>query len=109
MKVLLDECVDPKAARFFSSTFQIAHLKDLGWLGIKNGGLVKRASGSFDLLFTIDSNMRHQTSLRNLPPIVVVAEVSFKSLEDYQEPVRQLELRSSTFEQGKYHVLTRRT
>ena len=106
MRVLLDEGVDPKARRFFSDDFEVSHVKDVGWLGTKNGELVKRASESFDELFTIDSNMRHQTSLISLILIVAVAEGHFRSVEDYREPIRRLMEHAHGFEPGHYHLLS---
>ena len=87
MKVVLDECVDPKAGQFFSDRFEVIHVKDLGWLGIKNGELVARANESFEVLFTVDSNMRHQTSLKSLSLIVVIGEGHFRTVGDYREPI----------------------
>ncbi len=105
MKVLLDECVDPKARKFFSEGFEVFHVKDVGWLGIKNGELVKRANGSFQVLFTIDANMRHQTSLKYLSLIVTVAEGHFRSIEDYRSSIQQFEDLVHGFEKGSYHVI----
>lgn len=91
MKILLDECVDPNAARFFTGEFEVTHVRDLGWLGIKNGDLVTRANGRFDALFTIDGNMRYQTSLRGLSILVMVAEGHFRTVDDYREPIENLQ------------------
>ena len=106
MKILLDECVDPKASTFFSKQFEVRHLREMGWLGVKNGVLVQRADEFFDVLFTIDGNMRHQTSLKNLKLVVAVAEGHFRSLEDYSEPIRKFEALCLGLEQGKFHVLS---
>ena len=105
MKVLLDECIDPKARKFFSDAFEVRHVKDVGWLGIKNGELVKRASEAFDVLFTIDSNMRYQTSLKSLDLRVVVAQGHFRSVSDYRAPIEQFALVSDSLESGTYHLL----
>ena len=106
MRVLLDECVDPKVSKLFSEGFQVSHLRDLGWLGTKNGILVQKANDSFEVLFTIDSNMRHQTSLKNLTLIVVVAEGHFRSLEDYSKSIQQFEASAIGLERGKYHLVS---
>ena len=108
MKVLLDECVDPKAATFFSTEFEVRHVTDLGWLGVKNGELVKLAEDDFDVLLTIDGNMRHQTSLKNLSLCVVVAEGHFRSTEDYREPIRRFEVEGMLLAKGEFHVLSER-
>jgi predicted nuclease of predicted toxin-antitoxin system len=105
VKVLLDECVDPKARRFFSEQFEVQHLKHVGLLGTKNGELVRLASESFDVLFTIDSNMRHQTSISGLSLIVVVASGHFRSVDACKNPIESFESRLSEFQPGNYYVL----
>jgi len=105
VKVLLDECVDPKASRYFSADFEVTHLKDAGWLGVKNGELVKLAEGRFDVLVTIDSNMRHQTSLASLQLAVVVLEGHFRSIGDYASPVSQFERLAANVRRGAFTVI----
>jgi len=106
MRVLLDECVDPKVRQFFSDRFEVLHVKDVGWLGIKNGELVKRANESFEVLFTIDSNMRYQTSLKSLALVVAVAEGHFRSVDDYKEPIRRFEELVQELVKGSFHLLS---
>ncbi len=105
MRVLLDECVDPKVSSFFSERFQVTHIKSLGWLGVKNGELVARADQMCDLLFTIDSNMAFQTSLKGLSLRVAVGKGHFRGLEAYREPVRNLERVAESIQPGTYHFL----
>jgi len=38
-------------------------VQDKGWGGIKNGELLQRAEGEFDLLITSDQNIRYQQNL----------------------------------------------
>lgn len=105
MNVLLDECVDPKARAFFSEEFKVAHVKDLGWLGIKNGDLVQRADAMFEVLITIDGNMRYQTSLKGLSLTVVVGSGRFRSLQNFGELVRRFEIAAPNLSKGRYHTL----
>jgi hypothetical protein len=44
----------------------------MGWDGTKNGALLRRASGDFDVLPTVDSNLEFQQDTRSLPIIAVV-------------------------------------
>src|SRR4051812_40076386 len=44
----------------------------MGWGGTKNGALLLRAAGEFDVLLTVDSNMEFQQNLAILPLAVVV-------------------------------------
>ena len=107
MKVLLDECVDPKVRSFFSSKFQVTHIKDLGWLGVKNGELIARADGICDALFTIDGNMAFQTSLKGRTLRVAVGQGHFRSLEAYRTAVEEFERIAESIPPGSYHFLFR--
>jgi hypothetical protein len=41
-------------------------VQQMGWAGVKNGELLRRAEGEFDLFLTADKNLRYQQNLR--PP-----------------------------------------
>ena len=79
MRVLLDENVDRKLKRSFDSEHEVVTVREHGWSGKKNGDLLSSAEAEFDVLFTLDTNMRYQ---QNLPEynlaIVLVTAVSNK-------------------------------
>jgi predicted nuclease of predicted toxin-antitoxin system len=62
MKILLDECVPWPMHRLLSD-HACSSVQDLGWGGIKNGDLLQRAEGEFDLFITSDQNLRYQQNL----------------------------------------------
>ncbi len=47
----------------------------MGWAGKQNGDLLNLAEGSFDVLLTVDSNIRHQQNFahRSIAAVVVLA------------------------------------
>ena len=51
----------------------IRTLQEMGWAGIKNGELLRRIEGEFDVLITADQRLRHQQNLagRTLSIIVI--------------------------------------
>lgn len=102
MKILLDECVDPRCKQFFGATHEVTHVKDQGWLGKKNGELVAFANEKFDVLFTKDTNMVHQTSLKGLTLAVAYTGSHPKSLEDYRTPVAEFEQAAHRIQPGTY-------
>ena len=65
MRILLDENVPVRLATFISG-HAVATVRDMRWLGIKNGKLIALAEGSFDCLLTMDKGMKHQNDLRSL-------------------------------------------
>jgi predicted nuclease of predicted toxin-antitoxin system len=76
VRVLLDECV-PKALRraVSSSGHACLTVQEAGWAGKKNGDLLDAAELAFDVLITIDTNLRFQQNLagRKIALIVLVA------------------------------------
>ncbi len=105
MRILLDECVDPRCKQFFDRKHDVLHVKDVGWLGTRNGELVAKADLKFDVLFTKDSNMIHQTSLRGLELSVAYTAKHPKAVEDYREVIEQFELICDSMPNGKYKNL----
>jgi predicted nuclease of predicted toxin-antitoxin system len=71
MKLLLDECVTRNLLDDFAghevSTVEIAGLK-----GLKNGALLAAASLQFDVLITVDQNIRFQQNLTSKSISIVV-------------------------------------
>jgi predicted nuclease of predicted toxin-antitoxin system len=62
MKILLDECV-PWPMHKLLSGHSCVTVQSKGWGGIKNGELLQRAEGEFDLFITSDQNLRYQQNL----------------------------------------------
>ena len=64
MKILLDENLPAKLKYDFGENFEIATVRDMKWLGKKNGELLGLAvfNGS-DILITLDKNLKHQQSI----------------------------------------------
>lgn len=47
-------------------------VQQMGWAGVKNGDLLRRAEGSFDLFLTADKNLRYQQNLNGRHLAIVV-------------------------------------
>ena len=62
MRILLDECV-PWPMHQMLSSHQCGTVQQHGWGGIKNGQLLQRAGGEFELFITSDQNIRYQQNL----------------------------------------------
>ncbi len=59
MRLLLDENL-PRALKRQILPHLVLTVQDMGWNGIKNGNLLRRAQLEFDALITIDGNMIYQ-------------------------------------------------
>jgi hypothetical protein len=62
MKILLDEGV-PRSMHKLPGGHSCSTVQDEGWGGIKNGDLLQRAEGEFDLFITSDQNLSYQQNL----------------------------------------------
>ena len=65
MKILLDESVPRKLAYDFPKEHEVKTVRDMSWLGKKNGELLKLlVENNFDALLTFDKNLQHQQNLQ---------------------------------------------
>jgi predicted nuclease of predicted toxin-antitoxin system len=72
MKLILDEDLPHELiSAFRDAGHEVVHVEDLGWKGIKNGDLLGRISGTYDVLVTSDSNMPHQQNLGRFDVAIV--------------------------------------
>ncbi|MCW3109817.1 MAG: hypothetical protein JWQ09_4323 [Segetibacter sp.] len=64
MKILLDENLPRKLKADFGPEHYVKNVRDMGWLGKKNGELLGLiVFNGFDYFVTIDKNMRYQQNL----------------------------------------------
>ncbi len=72
MLVLLDENLPVSlASEFFGH--QVSTVSGQGWQGVKNGELLQRARGAFEVLVTMHRNLEFQQTLASLNLCVVLA------------------------------------
>jgi len=74
MRILLDESLPRHLAAEFPA-HEVHTVRQLGWSGLKNGELLERASGRFEVMLTADQNLEHQQNLGrfNIAVVVLVA------------------------------------
>ncbi len=85
MRVLLDECVPRKLRRELPG-HEVGTVTEMGWGGTRNGALLRRAAGEFDLLLTVDTNLEYQQNTSALPVAVMVL-LSFSNDIDVLRPL----------------------
>ena len=63
MHILLDECM-PRKLRRALPTHTVRTIREMGWAGKKNGELLALMAGhGFEVLRTVDQNLRYQQNL----------------------------------------------
>jgi len=63
---------------------------EAGYAGFKNGELLRRASGSFDLFITTDKNLRHQQNLSAFAMGFILIRAHTNDIADIEPLVPQL-------------------
>jgi len=98
VKILLDECIDWRLKDAFADS-SVSTVQDEGWLGRKNGDLLRSAAAAgFQVFVTIDKNIRFQQNLSEFPLIIVVLSSVRSTLRDLKPlvPKAQALLRTAT-------------
>lgn len=81
MKILLDECVDSRLARYFSG-LDVETVHDRGWSGIANGKLLALAQVEFDVFVTVDRNLAFQQNIPRFSLAVILLHSVSNRLSD---------------------------
>jgi hypothetical protein len=89
MRVLLDECVNPRVR----SAFPGHHVKtvlEIGWGGVKNGKLMALAQGMFEVFVTLDRNIEYQQNFSTLTFGIIVVRAADNKIGSYRPLFPQL-------------------
>ncbi len=100
MRILLDECV-PRPLRRELTGHDVSTIQEMGWAGKKNGELLALVAGAgFEVLLTVDQNLRHQQNLAASEVAVVVMVAPSNRLADLVPLVPKLEAALSSIQAG---------
>ena len=105
MRVLLDNCVRSDIKPYFAP-LDILHTFDLGWEEFRNGDLLRQANERFDLLVTVDKNMRFQSNLRGMRLRVAVLDVKGNDSTQLIAATQALLSRLESLPEGEFTVVT---
>ena len=81
LRILLDECLDRRLAKEISHHL-VKTVPQMGWAGLKNGELLRKAQQQFDVFITSDQNLSFQQNLPNFNIAVLILCASSNKLED---------------------------
>jgi predicted nuclease of predicted toxin-antitoxin system len=86
VRVLTDECA-PKALKKHLAThgYECLTVQEAGWSGKQNGELLSLAEAVFDVLVTVDTNLRYQQNLASRRIAIVVLHSTSNRLEDLRQ------------------------
>lgn len=100
MRVLLDESV-PRRLGFDLAPHFVRSVQTMGWAGLKNGALLAKATGEFDVLITADRNLRYQQNTEQLPMAVIVMRGSDNTYQTLRLLAPALLERLATISKGQ--------
>lgn len=105
MKLLLDECVTNYLKPEFVG-HDVSTIDEAGFKGLKNGDLLEAASSQFDVLVTVDQNLRFQQNLKNLSIAILILKARRSSFP-FLKPLIPKALGSlETLEEGDIIVIS---
>jgi predicted nuclease of predicted toxin-antitoxin system len=88
MKLLLDECVPRKLKFLFAGGgHECETVRGAGFGGTENGELLALAENSFDVLITIDKNIRYQQNLTGRSIAILIIRAASNDLDDIRPQV----------------------
>ena len=94
MKILPDENLPAKLKYDFGENFETHTVKDMEWLGKKNGELLALAAfNGFEIFLTLDKNLKHQQSIHKFDlKFIILLAVNNKhqTLQPYINKVKAL-------------------
>ncbi len=91
MRILLDEQLNWRLARAFSNMHEVRAVRDMGWIGLRNGDLLRLAEREFDVMVTMDRNMEHQQNLPRYNLAVILLVSRSNRLEDTEGFLSEIE------------------
>jgi hypothetical protein len=83
MRILLDECVNPRLRAAFPGD-EVKTVDEMNWRSLTNGRLLQVAAVHFDLLITLDQNLRFQNPVGKYPLGIVVLVTKLNDLATYR-------------------------
>jgi predicted nuclease of predicted toxin-antitoxin system len=105
MKLLLDECV-PRRLKRSLANHDVSTVDDVGFKGLKNGELLSSAAyKGFEVLITVDQNVRHQQNRDNLPLAIMVLTAQTNRFESLSPLIPEVEIALKEINKGEIIVI----
>jgi len=89
MRILLDECLEWRLCRALPD-HDCVSVRAMGWTGLTNGELRKKAAEDFDVFLTADSNLSFQQNLTRFDLAMIVLEPRTTRLADTLPMMQQV-------------------
>ena len=84
MRVLLDENLDWRLARYFDADCQVETVNRQRWKGKRNGELLEQAAETFDVLVTMDKGFEYQQNISEYAIGIIIISAKSNKLQSIQ-------------------------
>lgn len=102
MKLLLDECLPRKLKiDFEKGGHSCQTVRDVGFGGKENGELLDAADGAYDVLVTIDKNIRYQQNLTGRRIAILILRSKSNDIDDLRPQMGLALLALEKIERGQ--------
>lgn len=99
MKIILDENL-PKALKRYLSAYNVTTVQEQGWSGVKNGELIARIEGLYDVFITSDKNIKYQQNLTGR--IIAILELPTNRLKVLETLIDKILVEVESISPGVY-------
>jgi predicted nuclease of predicted toxin-antitoxin system len=86
MRLLIDECL-PRKIKFLFSDHDCTTVREAGFGSKENGELLALAEGTFDVLVTIDKNIRYQQNMAGRGISILIIRTKTNDLSDIEPQI----------------------
>ena len=83
MRILLDECVNPRVQHAFPN-HKVASVAKTIWRGLPDAKLISQIHGHCDVFVTIDKGFEHEHNLKTLSFGLLIVHVARNRMEHYR-------------------------
>lgn len=94
MRILLDENIPAKLKLDFVDEYEVSTVRDMKWLGKKNGELLGLAVfNGFDIFITLDKNLKNQQNLDKIAIKLIVLlarDNKHQTLQPYVDKIKSI-------------------
>jgi predicted nuclease of predicted toxin-antitoxin system len=106
MRILLDECVNPRVRAAFKG-HRVKTVAEMGWGGITNGMLLALAEADFDVFVTLDQNLEHQQDIPKIKLGFLVVKVPDNKIRFYEPIFAEMCAAAERIEAGRVvHIIS---
>ena len=103
MRVLVDECV-PKRVKFLlaEAGHDCQTVPEAGFSGKENGELLALAEEKFDILLTVDKNIRYQQNIAGRKIAILIIRAASSDFEDVRPHIPDALTALQTIQPGQF-------